>query len=210
MAILSREFKPEPDSELFDPETGKCSIEYYNACKDPYRVAAHNKIPVPWPLKESGASICGEVFGQLEEQIRGVLGSFGITTHDICVHCRAGCGGRSTEMRVEIRNEEKMYKDVSHIIRDHDTVETLKKVQPLVLAATVEFCSGKWSSIAYHNRGLAPRDSEKKVSVVVFVKPGSVDAWGVFQKIMDVIESAISLEDADIYVEIQPGHIMLC
>lgn len=72
MAVLSRKFRPEQDSENFDPKTGNCSIEYYNARKDPYRVAA-NKIPVGWPSKAAHA-----LFDQLEHSIRKVLSDHNI------------------------------------------------------------------------------------------------------------------------------------
>lgn len=73
MAVLSRKFRPEQDSEHFDPETGNCSIEYYNARKDPYRVSS-NKIPVGWPWIVSRASEAGcAVYDQLEDSIRKLL-----------------------------------------------------------------------------------------------------------------------------------------
>lgn len=73
MAVLSRKFRPGQNPEHFDPETGNCSIEYYNACKDPYRVAA-NKIPVGWPWdmhKTSNAA--DQLFDELDGSIREIL-----------------------------------------------------------------------------------------------------------------------------------------
>ncbi|KFY84910.1 hypothetical protein V500_08887 [Pseudogymnoascus sp. VKM F-4518 (FW-2643)] len=248
MGILTRKFNPEQDSELFDTETGNCSIEYYNACKDVYRVAPNNKIPVPWPWSvEKASDSSEEVFDRLEERVREVLECYGIITHYIGVHSVAerytpqkskdtiiiktrdeprvswkeaaskiyyeivepAATSAQIQMRVEIRNEEKMYKDVVHVIRDHDPVEALQRIQPLILNATKEFCPGKWSSIGIHNRGHAPRDSEKKITVTVSIRPGSVDAWGAFEeKIVRVIESAIPLGEVDIAVEILPGQII--
>ncbi|KFX89542.1 hypothetical protein O988_08600 [Pseudogymnoascus sp. VKM F-3808] len=79
MVILTRKFKPEQGSELFDLETGNCSIEYYNACKDPYRVSA-NKFPVPWPW------ICGKhskaneaIHEQLYDSIQTILSDHNIS-----------------------------------------------------------------------------------------------------------------------------------
>lgn len=255
MAVLTRKSNPEPNSELFNPETGNCSIEYYNACKDPYRVAPANKIPVPWRWDIKKASDSSEdIFARLDERIRGVLESHGITIHNIGVHNLASRYPLQTakdtiiisthdepdvswkkaaseiyygiiepaaiaaqiQMRVEIRNEEKMYKNVSHIIRDDDVVEILERIQPLVNDAVKEFCVGKWSSIAYHDRGLErhgfePRGTEDKVSVIVFIRPGSVDAWEVVEgKVVGAIESALPLGEIDISVELLPGLVQLC
>ncbi|KAL5353313.1 hypothetical protein ACLOAV_001349 [Pseudogymnoascus australis] len=75
MGVSTRKFFPEEDSELFDPETGNCSIEYYNACKDPYRVVGNKKTtPVSWPwfmykTSEAANLLCD----QLDESIRIVL-----------------------------------------------------------------------------------------------------------------------------------------
>jgi hypothetical protein len=73
MAVLAREFRPGQDPEHFDPETGNCSIEYYNACKDPYRVSA-NKIPVGWPWDTHKTSnVAHQLFDELDESIREIL-----------------------------------------------------------------------------------------------------------------------------------------
>lgn len=73
MAILTRKFRPEQDSKLFDPESGNCSIEYYNACKDPYRVSA-NKFPVPRPwISEKFSEASQAIHEQLDDSIRKIL-----------------------------------------------------------------------------------------------------------------------------------------
>lgn len=74
MGILTRKFFPEQDSELFDPETGNCSIEYFNACKDPYRVVGNKSTPVSWPWFTYKTSEAADLlFDQLDESIRIVL-----------------------------------------------------------------------------------------------------------------------------------------
>ncbi|OBT79868.1 hypothetical protein VF21_01573 [Pseudogymnoascus sp. 05NY08] len=250
MAVLTRKFHPEPNSKLFDPKTGSCSIEYYNACRDPYRVAPDNKIPVPWRWDVKKTSDSSEdIFARFDERIRGVLKSHGIKTHNIGVHNLASryppqmakdtiiisthdepdgswkkaaseiyygiiepaATSAQIQMRVEIRNEEKIYKDVYHIIRDDDVVEMLEGIQPLVNDAVMEFCGEKWSSITFYDRGLEPRDSEKVVSVIVFIRPGSVDAWEVVEgKIVGAVKSALPSREIDIYVELLPGLVELC
>ncbi|OBT51238.1 hypothetical protein VE04_08528 [Pseudogymnoascus sp. 24MN13] len=231
MAVLTRKSNPEPNSELFNPETGNCSIEYYNACKDPYRVAPANKIPFPWRWDIKKASDSSEdIFARLDERIRGVLenGKGYDNHHEPDVSWKKAASeiyygiiepaaiAAQIQMRVEIRNEEKMYKNVSHIIRDDGVVEILERIQPLVNDAVKEFCVWKWSSIAYHDRGLErhgfePRGTEDKVSVIVFIRPGSVDAWEVVEgKIVGAIESALPLGEIDISVELLPGLVQLC
>ncbi|OBT68454.1 hypothetical protein VE03_02945 [Pseudogymnoascus sp. 23342-1-I1] len=74
MGVSTRKFIPEQDSELFDPETGNCSIEYFNACKDPYRVSGDKTPPVSWPWFSYKSSEAGNLLSdQLSESIRDVL-----------------------------------------------------------------------------------------------------------------------------------------
>jgi hypothetical protein len=89
MAVLSRKSYLDANSQHFDPETGNCSIEYYLACKDTYRVALIDDIPVLWPYNIYKASDAKEeLFGQLEVRIRTVLESYGITIHEIVIHTK--------------------------------------------------------------------------------------------------------------------------
>ncbi|OAF57722.1 hypothetical protein VC83_05631 [Pseudogymnoascus destructans] len=77
MSVLKRRFNPEQTSDqIYNTETGYCSVELYNACKDIYRVAPSYKIPVPFPWVVKKASQAGRtVFDRLEQRIRNVLAS---------------------------------------------------------------------------------------------------------------------------------------
>jgi hypothetical protein len=73
MAILTCKFNPEQGSEQFDHESGNCSIEYYNVCKDPYRVSA-NKFPVPWPwICGKHSKVSAAIHEQLDDSIQKIL-----------------------------------------------------------------------------------------------------------------------------------------
>ncbi|KFX89541.1 hypothetical protein O988_08599 [Pseudogymnoascus sp. VKM F-3808] len=250
MAVISRKSYLDDNSQHFDPETGNCSIEYYLACKDTYRVAPNDEFALPWSWNIYKASHSGEeIFGQLQVRIRRVLESYGITIQEISIHTLVSKGpprepkdaiiikthdesnatwknavskiyneivepaatSAQLQMRVEIQNDDLMYKDYSHALQDDDAVEILERAQPLVIDAVKESCQGMWSSISFHERGLAPHDSKNKPSVVVIIRPGSVNAWGAFEeKIVGIVESVLLPGDRDIYVELMPGLVELC
>ncbi|KFY30485.1 hypothetical protein V494_08146 [Pseudogymnoascus sp. VKM F-4513 (FW-928)] len=254
MAVLSREFGPEPDSELFISKTGMCSIEYYASCKDPYRVASNN-IPVGWPWLCARASEAANDLGdQLYEPIQKVLSDYNISggcaknynfaprytpedAHYICLIrtrdefnaswrkaadeiyndiIEPAATAVGIKMTVEICNEDKMYKDASSLITDDSTINTITRIRPCIVAAVKQHCPGKWTSIAYHAREVQPwsssqswiDSSERKPTVIVFVKPGTNHAWAEFEKtIADVIRSATFQGEASISLEILPGRI---
>ncbi|KFY07116.1 hypothetical protein V492_07432 [Pseudogymnoascus sp. VKM F-4246] len=248
MAVLSREFKPEPDSELFDPETGMCSIEYYASCKDPYRVAS-NKIPVGWPwLCARASEAANDLNDQLYERIQKVLSDYNISgwannynfaprytpedAHDIyLIRTRdkfnaswwrkaadeiyndiiePAATAVGIEMTVEIWNEDKMYRDASSLITDDAIINSIAKIQPAVLGTVMEHCPMKWTSIAYHNRGPPSNGSEQKLTVIVFIRPGEVHAWGELEdNIIHAITSSSFPNELDIHVEILPGELSL-
>ncbi|OAF57723.1 hypothetical protein VC83_05630 [Pseudogymnoascus destructans] len=113
------------------------------------------------------------------------------------------------QMRVEIRNEEKMYWDVSDFIRDDAAVNTITRIQPSVLAAVEQYCPGKWTSIAYHNRRAPFYNSEKKITAIVFIEPGTIYAWQDFEEVIaNVIRSTTFNGEVAISIEILPGRIL--
>ncbi|KFY56547.1 hypothetical protein V497_06165 [Pseudogymnoascus sp. VKM F-4516 (FW-969)] len=246
IAILTRRFNPEQGSEQFDPESGSCSIEYYNACKDPYRVSA-NKFPVPWPWINGKHSKASEaIHEQLYDCIKKILSDHNISA-SAAVYKKASrntpedavdvllirtrsvdttswkaaateiykiIGPAATaaqiDMRVEIRNDEMIYGDVSvDLIKDDATIDAITKIQPSILGAVMELCPGKWTSIAYHNRGLPFYKCETRATAIIFVKPGSIHAWAELEeKIIRTIISAAFPEEINISVEILPGRII--
>ncbi|KFX89850.1 hypothetical protein V490_06778 [Pseudogymnoascus sp. VKM F-3557] len=73
-------------SRGLDP--GYCSIEQFNAKKDPFRVAPTNKLPIPWPHDNKRIPLTprdGEFIDAIEDIVLGGLKKFGVghrTTHD--------------------------------------------------------------------------------------------------------------------------------
>ena len=114
------------------------------------------------------------------------------------------------QMRVEICNEDKMYMDTSYFIKDDTAIHSIARIQPSVLGAVMEHCPGKWTSIAYHNRGAPHYNSEKRITAIVYIRPGAIHAWGELEeRIINAIQSAGFPADIDISVEILPGQISL-
>lgn len=112
------------------------------------------------------------------------------------------------EMRIEIQNPEKMYQDVSHFVRDEATLDTMTKIQPIVKHTVMEHCPGKWTSIAYHNRGPRYGNIDQRPTVVVFITPGSIYSWEQFEeRIFNVVQSARLPDEVELSVEILPGCI---
>lgn len=115
-------------------------------------------------------------------------------------------------MRVEILNEDKMYRDASYLIKDDAAIDSIARIQHFVLGAVREHCPEKWTSIAYHNRGSPDYNSEKQITANVFVGPGAIHAWGELEEeIIDSIQlqSTVFLGKLDINIEILPGQISL-
>ena len=67
-------------------ESGLCSIEFYMAAKDPFRVAPGDKIPVPWPYVSRKPSVVArEIADNLRQDCEGVLAAFDIKLRDFRV-----------------------------------------------------------------------------------------------------------------------------
>ncbi|KFY19467.1 hypothetical protein V493_07949 [Pseudogymnoascus sp. VKM F-4281 (FW-2241)] len=249
MGVLTRKFIPEQDSELFDPETGNCSIEYYNACKDPYRATSSNKVLAEFPWYNNRVSEAASLlYDQIEDNIQKVLSDYKIPgaasiyryaarttpedSKDIIVlrpHndsnilswrkvasqiydeiVKPAATSAQIEVGVEIRNDKKMYAELSHFIEDEAVIRSIARIQPFVLGAVLEHCHGKWTSIAYHNRSHFDYGSEMKVTALIFIRSGAIHAWAELEeKIVGTIQSAGFPADIDISVEVLPGQLAL-
>lgn len=131
-----------------------------------------------------------------------------ITT--VTTNSKHGCINTQIQMRVEICNEDKMYTDTSYLIKDDAAINYIARVQPFVLGAVMEHCPGKWTSIAYHNRGAPHYNSEERITAIVYIKPEAIHAWEKLEeKIISAIQSAGFPAEIDISVEILPGRISL-
>jgi hypothetical protein len=83
-------------------------------------------------------------------------------------------GMTTTEIKIEIRNQNKGYFDVSYCLPDDkQLLGAIKDVKEKVSKLVKNQLPEVWTSIAYHMRG--PKDSTnlRKPTVLVFCKPGS-------------------------------------
>jgi hypothetical protein len=113
------------------------------------------------------------------------------------------------EIRVEIRNPDKMYRDTSSIIRPGTTIhEACMKVESIVHEQVKKSCPDHWTTISYWMRGPA-EEEYRKPTVIVTVTPRSRNLWGGFEdQIIEAVESVGPL-DVQLYVEILPGYAQL-
>lgn len=119
-------------------------------------------------------------------------------------------GISNTEIKIEICNPMKMYRDVSSCIPDdHQILGAIRDVEPRVYDVVREKLGLVWTTIAYHMRG--PKDdlSTRKPTVLVTCKPGS---WDVFERVEAAIEAVLQSEKfpgVSFHLEILPGFVEL-
>jgi hypothetical protein len=105
---------------------------------------------------------------------------------------------------VEIRNEVKMYRDVSTAITPNSAIHiACQAAEPIVHDEVKKSCPGLWTSISYSMRG--PNDSvTRKATVIVSMAPGAKSVWG-------LVEAKIvkRLAHLDLAIELMPGRAML-
>jgi len=88
-------------------------------------------------------------------------------------------------MRVEIRNPKLMYFDESEIVRrDTPALRTFQRIKPYVEAVVRQNCSTLWTSIAYHNRHPKGQETDLTLTVIIFVKLGSIYLWSLVEEEM--------------------------
>ncbi|KIN07468.1 hypothetical protein OIDMADRAFT_174437 [Oidiodendron maius Zn] len=243
---LSRKYVPSStSSEEYDPETGVCSVDFYFAAKDPFRVAPGNKIPVPWPYASRRASDRAvEIADTLRSDYMKVLSDFGIKPRDTYVRAlfadyeqprdtlvinthdedpqswkeaatviqgmlddtiRRQAHG--FKISVEIRNDTKMYADVSSTIKHNSLAhQACMQVEQAVFEQVTKSCPGQWRVISYHMRGPpAWETGDQKPTIMVRIAPGAKSFWSFIEsQIIAVVESVDSL-DIKLHVEILPG-----
>jgi hypothetical protein len=116
------------------------------------------------------------------------------------------------EIRVEIRNPDKMYRDTSSIIRPGTTIhEACMKVESAVYKVVKKSCPNDWTSISYWMRGpsCARDDKDRKPTVIVTVTPRTTSLWWfVEDQVVEAVDSVGPL-GVDLYVEILPGYAQL-
>jgi hypothetical protein len=246
-----------PDIVVFDlitniyPVSGACSIEFFVASKDQFRVAPALKIPCPWPYEIHRASNqAQELLESLENAIKKVLRENNVQLHytRTMALCRKGEGDTpldtlilvsedddtrnwkaavtiigemidnaarklngSPTIRVEIRNEDLMYRDISYVIKP-ETVEhrACMELEDLVFDQVKKSCPSDWTSICYFMRGRKDHtEASRKLTLVVGIKPRQRSLWAfVEEQIGDAVQS-LKKSDVDIYIELLPSRVHL-
>ena len=229
--------------------SGACSIEFYVASKDQFRVAPGNKIPCPWPYEIQRASNqAQQLLESLENAFKKVLRENNVQLHHIraMALCRKGEGDTpqdtlilvsedvdtrawkgavtiigemvdnaarklngSPTIRVEIRNEDLMYRDTSYVIKPQ-TVEhrACMEIEDLVFDQVKKSCPSDWTSICYFMRGTKDQtEASRKLTLVVGIKPRQRRLWElVEEQVGDVVQS-LKKSNIDIHIELLPSRV---
>ncbi|ELR05087.1 hypothetical protein VC83_00172 [Pseudogymnoascus destructans] len=111
------------------------------------------------------------------------------------------------KFRVEIRNPDLMYSDISMPIRDDEVCKILKEIAPAIKAEVERSCPNLWTSIAYHSRRRYDvHDDPGNATIMLFIEPKSVSLWGLIEeRLQEAIESVQSARQFNISLEILPG-----
>ncbi|OBT63665.1 hypothetical protein VE03_06127 [Pseudogymnoascus sp. 23342-1-I1] len=120
----------------------------------------------------------------------------------------------SLQFRVEICNEDLMYKDISTaLLCGEDIRNVFTEIEPLVLARVKHLIPGIWRSVTFHGRqscGLPHRDPiSNKPTVMVLVSIGARSLWDfVENEIRRVIEDVVP-PNMDVSLEILPSNFVI-
>jgi hypothetical protein len=114
-------------------------------------------------------------------------------------------------IRVEIRNEDMMYKDVSSIIKPQ-TVEqrACMEIEDAVQEQVKRSCPGDWTFIGYFMRGKTGQmETSRKLTLIVGIKPRKRSLWGVVEEQIDEAVKSVKKSDIDIHIELFPSRVHL-
>lgn len=109
------------------------------------------------------------------------------------------------KIRVEIRNEDKRYRDVSSIIIPNTPAHiACQEAEPIIYEEVQKNCPGLWTTISYHMRGPPEQTEDRQPTVIISMTPKARSIW-------DLVETNIrnGLAHLDIAVELVPGRAML-
>jgi hypothetical protein len=117
----------------------------------------------------------------------------------------------SPKIRVEIRNEDLMYRDISYVIKPQ-TVEhrACMEIEDLIFDQVKKSCPGDWTSICYFMRGTKDQtEASRKLTLVVGIKPRQRSLWGfVEEQVANVVQS-LKKSDINIHIELLPSRVHL-
>jgi hypothetical protein len=232
--------------------SGACSIEFFLASKDPFRVASGNKIPCPWPYvihrPSTQARDLLEVQA-LESEYKKVLEDNNVRLHHTSIMALSRKGESETPrdtlviysedmdtrgwkgaatiiqeivdraarrvngnlaIRVELRNDNMMYRDISSIIRPGTPEQfACMDIEESVYEEVKRSCPGDWNSICYFMRGPRGQTKGLKLTLVVGIMPRKRNQWGwVEERISDALQS-FKNKEIEIHIELIPGWVQL-
>ncbi|KAG4432245.1 hypothetical protein IFR05_012278 [Cadophora sp. M221] len=117
-------------------------------------------------------------------------------------------GNTDLKIQVELRNDLKMYKDRSFIVRQNTAEHSLlEKAQLCVLEEIRKLNASQWTSVSCAMRGVEDEESSRKATVVVCFTPGTKSLWAyINDRLEDALAPIIATNpDINLYVELVPG-----
>lgn len=119
----------------------------------------------------------------------------------------------SLQFRVEIRNHNLMYTDISTApLHDKDVEEVMSRIEPLILAKVKSLIPEAWRSVTDHGRQPlnAPRgDKGSNIpTVIVLVHIGAKCVWGLVEDQLRRVVEDVTPSNMNISLEILPGNFV--
>ncbi|PVH84655.1 hypothetical protein DL98DRAFT_568743 [Cadophora sp. DSE1049] len=123
-----------------------------------------------------------------------------------------GMKNTDRKIRVEIRNDLKMYQDRSFAVQPNSIEHSLlENAQSCVLAELQKMNVSQWTTIGCALRG-ENAQSGKKATIIVSIEPGTRSLWSYVDERLEAVLGPVAAEntDVDLYVEIAPGVLLPC
>jgi hypothetical protein len=114
------------------------------------------------------------------------------------------------KINAEIRNDHKMYRDVSSVIRPNTVAQqACMQVEQAVYEQVAKSCPEDWRAISYHMRGPSWQLDDRKPTIMIRISPGAKSFWSYIEsQITAIVESIISSLEIELFVEILPGYVL--
>lgn len=112
------------------------------------------------------------------------------------------------KIKVEIRNELRMYKDVSTIIPPNTPIQiACEEAQEVILNQVQKSCPGNWTAILYHMRGPRSQENDRKPTIMVCITPKTRSIWGMVEREIEEALQQVKSPDINLHVEVLPGQL---
>lgn len=111
------------------------------------------------------------------------------------------------EIKVEIRNPDLMYRDVSSIVRDKPAKEEFDGFEELVLEALTTIIPEDWTRLSFRMRGPTYQGGDRKPTIMIWVRPGSRQCWSETERKIEEVVCAVASEDFVACLEILSGGV---